>query len=527
MYEIQSYGNDTSNDQWTYYSDGGTITLTSGDQVTLTADLGTPLSPLSTLVFMPINSGVVFDGQGHRIYIDISAFKGCFKLKGGTVRNVGIIAVGGYLNRRSGWIAYRDYEGEADQTTESVYGTVRSCYSNGVIGYDTGNEYECGGIVGSVGSATSGQTLYIQGCTTTGVLETQGSGGIVGEIRGGTVTVEDCFVTGNMESQTWEAGGIVGSEYASSGVTVNITRCYYTGTSGETVSTNAWERSGGMISLDHAVNNTVNITDCYSTGIHLTSTVTSNWTIIRSCASTLYRSGTPNVSSTGNSTDLNDISGQLLDGWSSSDWTPVTASYPKLKHFETTSWTGYTSYNSAATLVPGGAPEICFMGETEIRTVVGWKRLDKVCKNDLVISGSKDKLEVRKVKKVIITDYSGTLCCFDGIKGSPYHPFWNANADTRVLMSNIGNTISSIPCRLYNLDLDGEATYYVKGETGCYLVDSISPYHPFYGNMPNLCSVKDVRINGDYEIDLEEHDIRNKPALLKSTHDLIVDQVCL
>jgi len=219
---------------------------------------------------MTINQGIIFNGNGHKIFINISGFGGLFDLEGGTVKNVGVecepsISVGGY----QGWIA-----------KEKAFGEIKGCYSTGQI-----TSYG-GGICGQ--EAGYGGNLIIAKCHSSGSISSY-AGGICGRfcaLGGNTVTIQDCYSTGVVNNY---CGSICGHKSAKAGSTLILKRCYSTGEmkkycgmtghkTGKGSSTlkyidcystgNLGEYSGGVVGVDHGWEGTIDVTvsRCYATG---------------------------------------------------------------------------------------------------------------------------------------------------------------------------------------------------------------------------------------------------------------------
>lgn len=160
-----------------------------------------------------------FDGNGHTVMLNITASTpnvGLFsKLAGGAVvKNVitaGTVTATGKNN--VGGIA-----GFANTYSGDV--TIENCKNTAAI---SGNK-AVGGILGQ-GTNTNGITIY--SCANTGTIAGANTqiGGIAGSITA-TATIESCYNTGNVNGFS-NVAGIVGS--GSSGTSLQVKNCYTTG----------------------------------------------------------------------------------------------------------------------------------------------------------------------------------------------------------------------------------------------------------------------------------------------------------
>lgn len=160
-----------------------------------------------------------FDGNGHTVTLNITASTpnvGLFsKLAGGAVvKNVitaGSVTATGKNN--VGGIA-----GSADASNSDV--TIENCKNTAAI---SGNK-AVGGILGQ-GTNTNGITIY--SCANTGTIAGANTqiGGIAGSITA-TATIESCYNTGDVNGFS-NVAGIVGS--GSSGTSLQVKNCYTTG----------------------------------------------------------------------------------------------------------------------------------------------------------------------------------------------------------------------------------------------------------------------------------------------------------
>ena len=382
-YTITSYGDSTNNTQWSYFISGGSGTLSSGDTIELGNDLGSSGTPLTAFVYITIPSGVIFDGKGYKVYINIATFGGLFQLTstGGTIQNIGIICGSSVAVTRCGLIV----RGNA-----SMSGTIINCHTDG----NALTTFDNGGIVGYVKSGSG--TININNCAYYGNVASYGSGGIVARVDAGTINITDCYFTGNLTSGT-RSGGII-SHLRNSAI-ANITRCYATGTVNST-------NYGMMLGLQHGTLTSATITNCYATQSRLFSNVTSNYHAIGCVAPSIVNSGTL-ATNTNNSTTLADIQGQLYEpvgdssgNWSTNNWTAGSGSdYPILNVFSTGTWENYAIYSDSATLVGGvgiiaGDPHVTtLLGQKYDYNTLGYSRYFDNCSSDnrLVIN-----CEIRK-----------------------------------------------------------------------------------------------------------------------------------
>jgi len=174
---------------------GSNITLTFGENFTISN---------TNQYFQITGSNVTINGANKIITVDgLNGFNGLFDASNANassaeIKNIGVITInftntggnGGYISR----------------TLNKA--TISNCYSTGLI---QGNS--TGGIVGDQNSG------LVRNCFTTGNLGSY-TGGIVGPLNSGVIT--NCYTTGNIFGAL--AGGIAG--YSSSGV---IQNCYTTG----------------------------------------------------------------------------------------------------------------------------------------------------------------------------------------------------------------------------------------------------------------------------------------------------------
>jgi len=344
-YTITSYGTNANNTEWSYFQIGGTGDgiIVSGDTVLLGNDIGSSGTPLTALSSITIPTGATFDGQGYKIYINITSFNSCIKLRGGTLQNLGLDASSGST--------LTEYEGGI--ATQSSDGYIYNCHSN----IDVTNN-NSGGICGT---HTTANDLTIERCTWTGSLTGGFSGGIISYVSNNntvTLTINECYtnVTSAPSGMTLYQAGICGMTYRG---TLIITNCYSFGNFG----TNRYTRSGIVNIHNNDSGLPLTITNCYTTDdslIYSSNAASSLATTVTNCIAAIRiaaNNSTINAGSTNNSTTLTDIQGALggpATSWNSSPtdvWTAGSGTdYPMLNQFSLGPWTGYTAYNTNATL---------------------------------------------------------------------------------------------------------------------------------------------------------------------------------
>lgn len=130
-------------------------------------------------------------------------------------------------------------------TKTNVFGPWTSGGSGGVIGYvRSGGFFEkltsdsavsayqyVGGVIGAVNVAAESATAFVSKCWFTGdvTAKYRHVGGLVGGNVGskGTVSISDCYVTGNTHGSY--GGGILGLHQSNATEATNLTNCYVTG----------------------------------------------------------------------------------------------------------------------------------------------------------------------------------------------------------------------------------------------------------------------------------------------------------
>lgn len=212
---------------------------------------------------------------------------------------------------------------------------ITNCYSTGEI-----SASGAGGIIGSdCGDSSDTEGVYIYNCYSTGEISGTDAGGILGDDAAGDSSDEEyiyiinCFTTGNISGT--DAGGLMGGN----GDYVFMYGCYTTGNI-------SGENSGGICG-----NNTYSDTSVY--GCYTTGTITgtnaggicgdgTTLARIAHCYSTraTYTTYGSNEIYDGSLTYAQIYETTFLDY----GFTP-TSTYPALKNFQRTPWTGYTLYN--------------------------------------------------------------------------------------------------------------------------------------------------------------------------------------
>ena len=344
-YLISNYGSNSDPTEWSYIASDGTVTLSSGDTVKLTADLGSPSSPLTSIALITIPEGVTFDGQGYKIYLDVVDHNGCFYLYGGIIQNLGLDCTSGStVADNCGYLGTGSTRG----------GYVYNCHSNGNV---TGS---CsGGLIGTTSHKDLSTTITVERCTWIGSLTGgNGCGGIIGYLSDSGdpalshTIVNECYAIVTSVSGNYH-GGITGIAFSTNTLTYNNCYSIFNSPGNTTTCGIVGFYSGG--SVGSAV-----ITNCYAQGYDIpliqsaNSSFSSVTTVNNSIASTiLYGSGTLGTDNN-NSTDLTTIQGKLsgsASSWDTEYWTIGTDSnYPTLDQFHLGPWTNYTNYNDVATL---------------------------------------------------------------------------------------------------------------------------------------------------------------------------------
>ncbi|MDR1682548.1 MAG: hypothetical protein LBS25_04055 [Candidatus Symbiothrix sp.] len=136
------------------------------------------------------------------------------------------------------WSPITDFEGKLDGNyhiiSELTINTANN--ENGLFGTTKGN--------------VEIKNLGLTGVDITGKAQT---GGLIGEVKSGTTSIQSCFVSGNIYGSA-NVGGLVGKNSAS----LSITNCYVTG---EVDGNNTGDRVGGIVGMAEA---TCTIDRCYS-----------------------------------------------------------------------------------------------------------------------------------------------------------------------------------------------------------------------------------------------------------------------
>lgn len=215
----------------------------------------------------------VFDGQGFRVKnlkIDIdgqgniNVFAGLFgSLDGSTIQNLGIVISDDgikTITRRDGMPTEGQIGGLAGRASSS---TIKNCYVTGgsiladtekINIYDGAVSPYAGGLIGYIEKSTSIQDCYSTVNIQTGSQYTDNDsptvGGLVGIVSTAdyTVSISNCFTTGNIDDQTYgsegsQIGGILGYAFVYGSGSVTISNCV-------TQTTINWKNTAGGSSTD-------------------------------------------------------------------------------------------------------------------------------------------------------------------------------------------------------------------------------------------------------------------------------------
>ena len=321
-----------------------TTTPSSGDTLKLTADLGSSGSPLTSLSSIELATNVILDGQGYKIYINITDFAGAVQLTGGTVQNLGVLSIGGSLAPNRGYIV--------DGNVQTGY--IYNCYSDGNI-----TNTASGGIVGDSFGASN---LIIERCYASGNITNTLCGGIIGRVYDSStqITIKECYYTGDIQNAGYKSSGILG--ILAQSTSVLISNCYHSGTisgNGDNCCILSTYNSATV-----GTNPDVQINNCYGLTRQLTYTSKADLLLITNCIAPVIVENTSGIDisgdlksgSTNNSTSLSEIQGQLTGAaanWDSeaNTWTAGTDSnYPTLDQFKLGPWENYDIYTDNATL---------------------------------------------------------------------------------------------------------------------------------------------------------------------------------
>ena len=121
-----------------------------------------------------------------------------------------------------------------------------------------------GGLVGGVGVSES-CSVTIQDCYASGNVSSDAFvGGLVGAVEGaGSVTIQDCCANGSVSSSYGDTGGLVGSVYAYSGSIFTVRDCFATGSVSSLLGEGA---AGGLVGTVKAYSGSVTVQNCYASG---------------------------------------------------------------------------------------------------------------------------------------------------------------------------------------------------------------------------------------------------------------------
>ena len=104
-------------------------------------------------------------------------------------------------------------------------GTISKCYAQGNVN-SSQNKAAMGGLVGSINGDVTIEYSFATGNVAKGDGNYTYRGGLVGYVQSGTVTISNCYATGEVEARRW-SGGLIGVT-ASDALTV--TNCYTSST---------------------------------------------------------------------------------------------------------------------------------------------------------------------------------------------------------------------------------------------------------------------------------------------------------
>jgi hypothetical protein len=304
-------------------------------------------------ITLPIN--YIFDGN-HKT-IDMSGIEtgGIFIPSSSTssIDEAPIIKKVGILNGTTG-----DGQGLLSPY-DTEYIIIEDCYSTGAIEGD-----ESGGIIGSSAGSDSGHCI-IRRCYSTGEISGRDSGGIAADYAGedsGLCVIENCYSVGEISGE--EAGGIVGGfpTGTSTSGTCTITNCYSRGT---VSGTNAGGISGSKENADSSGNEgTITVTNCYSTR-----------------TDTTYSSGSDTITYTGTSF-------LFIDGFSLTSNLLGT-----IGTFSSSIWLVVSSTSYPMFVVS------CIHGDAKVKTLLGYKPIKDITTTDLIITHKNKITSIRSVHK--------------------------------------------------------------------------------------------------------------------------------
>ncbi len=216
----------------------------------ITVTFAENLTPITSPGFT-ISSGnnVTLNGNNHTISLNSlpGTYTGLVDSKSNiaTVMNIGVISSGTVLAANAGWVG-----------SSYFLGNIVGCYSTGAI-----NANPSGGIVGSY--CGSGGTANIMICYSTGNMEQYSASGIAASYAGnnGTCNISKCFSTGTKSAIY--SSGIVGIYAGGNNGNCNIDNCYSTGNMTGYGSSGIASNGAGYT---NSVSASCKITNCYVSG---------------------------------------------------------------------------------------------------------------------------------------------------------------------------------------------------------------------------------------------------------------------
>ena len=249
--------------------------LTDDIDLSTVCDADTPWTPIGNNADNKDYRGT-FDGQGHNVtglylenaqknnYTNVSSY--CTALfglcDGVTIKNLSVSGEAKAVTRNVAGIVGRACDASTHRTS-----TIENCHNYVTLTGAPTNEQ----IYGHAGVVASAQNAVIQNCSNhADITGYQGyTGGIVA-VTNSTVTIENCWNTGNVHLRGWQNGyrGVGGIAGRLSG-TVTVTNCYNTGDISFYYRTAAYEQyAGGIVGAVGSASGShdVELWHCYSTG---------------------------------------------------------------------------------------------------------------------------------------------------------------------------------------------------------------------------------------------------------------------
>lgn len=358
-----------------------------------------------------------FDGNCYTITMSGSFdLEGLLTLHGGTIRDVVVDGGGNTLDTNAA-LVLNFLVGGMNQ-----YGTLSHCVTSNATTVGFGGGITCnwfgtsgttsfirkctssinanGSYSGGIGSRVS--NTYIDNCYFDGTLSSVITGGMIGLVESGTVTITKCY--SNMPITASESGGMVGSVENGDTVRLNIVQCYHLGnitmgggmlgrteggSENATIHMNdnyvAADITGnfsagiigtlqsGTVTINRTyVAGTIDANAAYIANTVAGGTITTHDCVFEAGAAPAVKFGTaPTQNNT--STDISDVeNGSLPAAWSPTIWTAQSGAgeYATLNMFTNTSiWDGtYTSFDSS----PEFSSFICATGgDPHVKPLIG------------------------------------------------------------------------------------------------------------------------------------------------------------